>query len=245
MLFVFSKIFDFFTSPINWILMSMIIFFLLKSGIWKRIFFFITLFLILIFTNKQLYIKAVNYWSARYNKPFPQNEVFEVAIVAGGAVNYSPNWKQVDYNEQADRVTEAIRLYHLGKVKRIYFSGESAFNLRNGVSFAPEFLSYMEQMGVDPSDIVLEQQARTTAENISYLTEMLTTNQSPILLITSGWHMHRIMKGFNNSGLNLVPYSVDVPEMHPVQVWTDFLPSWKAAQNWQKLIHEVAGLAII
>ncbi len=140
MLFIFSKILNFFTSPINWIFILVFISFVLKSTKWKRTFFVVSLFFLLIFTNKQLYIKAVNYWSAPYKKQIGKNEVFEIAMVPGGAVSYSPTWKQMDYNERADRLTEAIRLYRLGKVKKLYLSGESAFNIKGGISYAPEFL---------------------------------------------------------------------------------------------------------
>ena len=245
MLFIFSKIFNFFTSPINWILILTIISFLLKAVKWKRILFSVTLFLLLFFTNNQIYILAVNYWSAPYKKQFPPNEVFEIAIVVGGAINYSPNWQQINYNERADRITEAIRLYRLGKIKRLYLSGEAAFNVKGEISYASEFLRYMEEMGVNQNDIILEQQARTTAENTKYIQELVANKNCDILLITSAWHMRRTLKGFRGSGLNLVPYAVDIPEMHPKQIWTDYLPSWKAAQNWQKLLHEMAGLLII
>ncbi len=247
MLFILSKIFNFFTSPINWIVLLLVTIIFLKSKKWRRRLFSLTTILILVFTNNQLYIKAVNYWSAPFKNQFDENEVYEIAIIAGGSVNYSPNWGQLDYNDRADRITEAIRLYRLGKIKKLYFSGESAFNIKGGIFYATEFLKYMNEIGVDSKDIILEKQARTTAENVKFLKEILKdkNTEMPILLITSGWHMRRILKGFENSGLQLIPYPVDVPSLHPGQTWSDYLPSWKTSQNWQKLIHEIVGLAII
>jgi uncharacterized SAM-binding protein YcdF (DUF218 family) len=247
MIFIFSKIFNFLTSPINWILILVLLFFLIKGKRWKQIILIFTLLLSFVFTNKLLYIKAVNNWSAPYKNPIENNQVYDLAIIAGGAVDYSQDWGQLDFNERADRITEAIRLYRLGKIKKMLMSGESAFNIKNGVSYAPEFLQYMKEMGVHPSDIILEQKARSTAENVAFLTEMLKDSnpETPILLITSGWHMRRTLKGFEDSGLNLIPYAVDVHGFPAVLVWTDFLPSWKAAQDWQKLIHEIVGILII
>jgi uncharacterized SAM-binding protein YcdF (DUF218 family) len=188
----------------------------------------------------------VNLWSEEYNIHPDTSQVFDIAVVVGGSINYSQNWQQVDYNEQADRITEAIRLYRLGRVRKIYFSGEAAFNERNGISYAPQFLNYMKEMGVSREDIIMEKNARTTAENVKYLKELLPKDRdTKILLITSGWHMRRTLKGFRHSELQLIPYAVDVPSLHDKRSWLDYLPCWQTAQDWQKLIHEMVGILFI
>lgn len=246
MFFVLSKMFNFITSPINWLIAIGILFFLLESKKWKRATAIIWLIVFIVFTNGRLCSHAISAWSAEYNISFDSNNTYEIAIVAGGSVGYSEDWKQFNYNERADRMLEAIRLYRKGNIRRLYLSGESAFNDIRGISYAPLFLQYMEEMGVNRKDIILEKQARTTAENIKYLQELLPdVADEEILLITSGWHMRRTLKGFQKTGLNPVPYAVDVPTPFPALQWQDFLPSWHAAQNWQKLIHEMVGMLVI
>lgn len=246
MFFILSKILNFITSPINWLLVLLVLTYWLKQKKWKRLFLALAMIVFMVFTNKILYIKVVNLWSDAYIIPPDTAQTFEIAIVAGGSVNYSQNWQQVDYNDRADRITEAIRLYRKEKVKKIYLSGEAAFNIRNGISYAPHFLHYMEEMGVSKEDIILEKNARTTAENVKYLQELLPQKtDASILLITSGWHMRRTLKGFQSSELQLVPYAVDVPSLHPKTSWLDFLPRWQTALDWQKLIHEMVGLLFI
>ena len=125
-------------------------------------------------------------------------------------------------------------------------SGEQAINIYHGKSYATQFLNYMEQMGVKREDIVLEQKARTTRENIMLINEMVSKNDHPkILLITSGWHLRRAMKGFKTSGLNIVPYGVDVTSREEIHSFSELLPAWKAAVKWQELIHEIVGMAVI
>ena len=247
MFFVFSKLFNILASPINWIVGLLIIGFLVKNrkvrlGLWG---FAVCLFLV--FTNGLLLSKAVMAWSAPYLQMNDTNRIYELAIVAGGSTGYSDVLQQVDYNERGDRMTEAIRLYRLGKIKKLYLSGESAFNIINSVSYAPQFLAYMQEMGVNPTDIILEKHARTTRENILNLKLLLPENSgtTPVLLITSGWHMRRLLKGFEGSGFYLVPYAVDVSGPGPHLGWQDFLPSWQAALGWQKMIHEIIGILII
>ncbi|MGM0408662.1 MAG: YdcF family protein [Bacteroidota bacterium] len=165
-------------------------------------------------------------------------------IVLGGAVSWSSKWRQMDFNKNGDRITETIRLYRLGRIKKIIILGESAFKEK----YAPQALQYMAQMGVNPADIILEQQSRTTRENILFVKSILEEQEvkdNNILLITSGWHMRRALKGFNQNGIHPTPYAVDVPSPEPVEKWNDLLPTWQAALQWQKLFHEIAGLLVI
>ncbi|MEI6143527.1 MAG: YdcF family protein [Mariniphaga sp.] len=245
--FIFSKLFNVFTSPINWIVGLLVICALLKNPKSRRVAWSLVVCLFLAFTNGQLLNKAVMAWSAHYLQVPDTNMVYQLAIIAGGSTGYSEVLQQVDYNERGDRMTEAIRLYRLGKIKKLYLSGESAFNLIQGISYAPQFLSYMQQMGVDTTDIVLEKQARTTQENIDNLKKLLPAEsiQMPVLLITSAWHMRRLMKGFYGSGLCLVPYPFDLTGPSQHQEWQDYLPSWQNAMGWQDLIHEMVGSLII
>ncbi len=250
MLFVVSKLVDGITSPINWILFLLIMGCLLRhycNSWWRNTPYLLACFFFLVFTNPKLSVLALDLWSSPYNAPLPEDQVFDIAIVAGGSVAYSPRWNQVDYNGRGDRIVEAIRLYRNGIVKKLFLSGEMAFNDYGGVSYFDEFLAYMAQMGVPAKDIVLERQARTTSENIQYLKRLIAreNNSSSILVITSGWHMRRVMKGLAGSDLNLTPYAVDVPSSYPVHQWQEFLPSWQAAMNWKLLFHELLGLMII
>ena len=200
----------------------------------------------LIFTNGQLQTEACRAWSAPYRIPLDTTVVYDLAVVLGGSTGYSKEWSQIDFSELADRMTEAIRLYRTGRIKKILVSGDQAINIYDGKTYAPYFLDYMEQMGVNRQDIILEQKARTTRENITLINEIISKYDRPaILLITSGWHLRRAMKGFKNSGLNLVPYGVDVPSRDDIHSWNELLPSWSTAVRWQVLIHEMVGMVVI
>jgi len=247
MFFVFSKLFDLFTSPINWIVALLLCGLFIRKKKYRRRIIITAMFLFILFTNGRLFVLAISAWSKAYNNPVATAQPYDIAIVAGGSVGYSAQWHQLDYNEKGDRITEAIRLYRMGIIKKIYFSGEAAFNESNGVCYAAEFMTYMEQMGVPREAIILDQKARSTRENIINISALLANQrpQTPLLLITSGWHMRRLLQGFKGSGLNLVPYGVDVPSWDSNFTWQDLLPSWEVALEWQKLIHEMVGILII
>lgn len=246
MLFIFSKLLDFMTSPINWILGLLVLSIFIQKGKTRSWLLWGNLVFSLIITNGQLQVEAYRAWSEPYRTSLDTTTVYDLAVVLGGSTGYSKEWGQIDYNELADRMTEAIRLYRTGRIKRMLVSGDQAINIYDGKTYAPYFLDYMEQMGVNRQDIILEQKARTTKENILLIKEIISkADDQKILLITSGWHLRRSMKGFKASGLNLVPYGVDVPSREELHSWNELLPSWKAAGRWQDLIHEIVGMAVI
>ena len=246
MLYIISKLLNFVTSPINWIVGLLLISLFIKKGKLRSSILWGTLLLSLLFTNGQLQTEAFRAWSAPYRTDMDTTVVYDLAVVLGGSTGYSKEWNQIDYNEAADRMTEAIRLYRMRRIKKMLVSGDQAINIFRGKTYAPYFLDYMVQMGVNRQDIILEQKAMTTRENISLIKEIISKYDHPrILLITSGWHLRRSMKGFKASGLNLVPYGVDVPSRDQFYSWNELLPSWNAAVKWQALIHEFVGMAVI
>ena len=202
MFFILSKLLNLFTHPVNWIMILLISGYLLKNRRWQKRILWTALVLTLVCTNRQLSNLALDAWAGKWNKPLPENQVFDLALVPGGTIDYTPEWDQPNVNESFDRILEAIRLYRKGQVKKMYLLGESAFNHYNGVNAA-------------------------------------------IVVITSGTHMRRLMKGFRGSGLNLTPRVVDVAGVQPIRTWIELLPSWDAARDWQKLFHEVAGMLVI
>ena len=234
------------TSPINWVLGLLLLALIIKKGKLRSSILWATLLLSLLFTNRQLQTEAYRVWSAPYRTAMDTTVVYDLAVVLGGSTEFSKEWGQINYNEAGDRMTEAIRLYRMGRIRKMLISGDQAINIFKGKTYAPYFLDYMEQMGVNRNDIILEQKAMTTRENISLIKEIISRNDHPrILLITSGWHLRRSMKGFKASGLNLVPYGVDVPSRDEVYSWNEFLPTWNAAVKWQALIHEIVGMMVI
>lgn len=246
MLYILSKLLDFITSPVNWIMGLLLLALFIRKKKIRTWLICVAIGASLIVTNVPLYIEACRAWSAPYRTPLDTTVVYNLAVVLGGSTAYSNEWGQIDFSESADRMTEAIRLYRNGRIKKVLVSGEQAINIFKGKTYAPYFLSYMEQMGVKREDIILEQKARTTRENILRINEIISNYDHPkILLITSGWHLRRAMKGFKTYGFNLVPYGVDVPSRNEMQGWNEWLPSWNAAVKWQELIHEIVGMTVI
>lgn len=194
-----------------------------------------------------LYERALMCWTSTEKGQMPLTTTYRSALIFGGGVGQGAQSGQVDLNKSGDRIIEGIRLYRSGMVKRLYFSGEPIFSDQPVSQAQFAFKEYLIQMGVDMCDVTLDPYARNTAENLVRFDEMLRTEDraKPILAISSGWHLPRIMKGFESYELNITPYAVDMPRTVQITNWKKLWPSWNTVVAWQQLIKEIVGYGFI
>ena len=243
MFFTLSKIIDFILLPISWILISLIL------GIWRKNtkMILLTLGMLLLFTNGFV----VNQLYRMYE--WPQTKLtnkFTYGVVLGGGIIKSPqeDSTRINVGETADRMLQAILLYKAGTIQKIIITGgdTSIKGLRkDDIRETAQVGKFMRAMGVDSSDILLEEQARNTRENATYTKVLLKNTSSPILLITSAAHMRRSMACFQKVGLNPVAYPVDHKKKDsPMGALELFMPSENHLARFSQLVREVCGLLI-
>lgn len=148
---------------------------------------------------------------------------------------------QFHLQEGADRIIEAVRLYHEGSIDRILISGGAA-DINNpeyneGLSLARLAMD----LRVLEEDILLENQSRNTYENAKFSKNVIPENDQDFLLITSAFHMPRALRCFEKQGISVQPYPVDF-QVDSSTTFSDFLPSDKALRKWNILIKELVGL---
>lgn len=103
--------------------------------------------------------------------------------------------------------------------------------------------------GMPESDILIEDQAKNTAENASFTKVFLeekgiSTNQE-FILITSAFHMYRAKGCFDKVGLKTVTFPTDYYS-HDVKydIPSLLFPNPSSIENWHKLVKEWIGITI-
>lgn len=88
---------------------------------------------------------------------------------------------------------------------------------RHGAAEADVYGVYLQQLGVDKADLILEKQSKNTWENAQFVAPLITAlfkqeDAAPsgnILLVTSGFHMRRSLLYFNHFGIRAQPVRAD------------------------------------
>jgi uncharacterized SAM-binding protein YcdF (DUF218 family) len=133
-------------------------------------------------------------------------------IVLGGAIEPETSQARhaVELNSAAERMVAMLELARRYPAARIVFSGGSANLFATPVAEAPVAGRLLQQFGVAPDRIVLEEHSRSTAENAAFLRAMLQPKAGERwLLVTSAYHMPRAIGTFRNAGFDVEAYPVD------------------------------------
>ncbi len=183
-------------------------------------------------------------------KEFSEIKNHEYGIVLTGVTNLSKTaYDRTFFNKGADRITHALQLYRMGKIKKILITGGQGLNPVNSQSEAELLKRFLTMTGMPDSDILIEDQAKNTAQNADFTKDFLKQKGISIdqefLLITSAFHMYRAKGCFDQVGLQTETfpadyYSHDIKNDIPALLY----PSADSLTYWHKLFKEWMGIAM-
>lgn len=205
--------------------------------------------LLLLFSNPFLSNLALLGWEPAY-KSFDEIPPAEFGIVLTGVTNLNKTTSdRTFFGKGADRITQALQLYRMGKIKKILITGGQGLNPTNPYSEAELLKRFLIMTGVPETDILLEEKSVNTRENALFTKEFLEkegiTTQQKFILITSAFHIPRAKACFDQVGLQTLPFPVDyyshdlkfdLPEL--------FYPKPESLVNWHLLAKEWIGLIV-
>lgn len=248
MFFVLSKLLSILISPLFWLVLTLLLWLLLKNKKWKKKFKISFVVLFFLFTNKFTALQFQRLWEVEGTKIENVDNDYDVAIVLGGMAEFNNDLNRISIRKGSDRIWNAIRLYKMGKVKKILISGDDGQLIDKGLNEAQTFKKHLIELGIPEEDILTEIQSKNTYENAKMTYEVLKDHQltnKKILLITSAMHMKRAAACFKNQGLTFDVYTTD---HNTGSFYFDFgqifIPDAHAIELWNQLFHEWAGYVI-
>ena len=175
---------------------------------------------------------------------------YDGAIVLGGFGRENIEFgDRFDFGESAYRLTQALELYHTGKVKKVVVTGGSAEIFGEKRSEGEAVERYLERVKFPEHALLLEGNSRNTNENALKTFALLKDQRMTacsFLLLTDGWHMRRAVACFNKAELNVVPFSTSgteaiFDELTPNRL---LVPDMSGFERWSTLAKEMAGLFV-
>ena len=247
MFFYLSQFLSFLIMPLTIVLLFLIAgAVLIKSRVGKNLV-ISGLFLLLFFTNQYIANYAIYLWEPEFI-PIASLQEYEVGIVLTGVTNLNKTaFDRTFFNKGADRITHAMQLYKLGKIKKILITGGQGINPTNPNTEADLLADFLIMAGVMKKDILIENQAVNTRQNALFAKSTLENEaydlESEYLLITSAFHMKRSKACFDQVGLLTVPFPVDYYASDPQLTIKSLLqPHPEGLLKWQILFKEWVGL---
>jgi len=140
------------------------------------------------------------------------------------------------------RASEVLRIYYQktrieNQETKIIVSGRDPLTLTNNEVDSVQ--GFLEDRGVAPEDIILEDNSRNTAESARCVKEMV--GDSPFILVTSAYHMPRSMEAFQKIGANPISAPTDFKVKKDYAV-LDFFPDSRNLKKTDLAFHEYFGI---
>ncbi|MAR39932.1 MAG: hypothetical protein CMD22_04555 [Flavobacteriales bacterium] len=241
MFFITSKLLTFLIKPTFWILI--LILFSLFSKKKRKSFILISISIYWFFGNEFITDITYRIWE---EEPISISEIkdsYEYGIVLGGFSGYDNDKRRIEFNDCGDRLFYGIKLYNLGKIKKIVISGGNGQLINDGHMEADWSKDFLINCGVPEQDILIESKSRNTWENSLFTSELLKENTNKkLLLITSAWHMKRATFCFNQNNMDVDQFSTDYTQSNiNLKLEHILLPNSISYERWETLIKEVIG----
>ena len=134
-------------------------------------------------------------------------------VILGGSDRSDPELPVTLRNNGAStaRLIEGIRVHQAFPGAKVVMTGGPM--KEGGSSVASEMKKLGMLLGLEDSDIILEEEARDTKDNAKLLQSLLKGRR--FILVTSAYHMPRAMGLFRGQGLNPIAASAEI------KVWPD------------------------
>ena len=178
----------------------------------------------------------------------------DAVLVLGGGIRPAPTkGLGVEVNEAGDRLLCGVRLWQQGKAPVLITSG-ARVSFQPNDPIAPEAVlsqQLAQELGVPASAVLLNDQARTTAEEAQRINQVAAEQGwKQLILVTSAFHMPRALASFRHqSDLEIIPvacdYRLDPRHQNQAFSWQelliDLIPNSDSLKQTTQVLKEHLG----
>ena len=246
-----SKTLEFVLNPVFWLLLLLLWARLARKSEKRKKLVWLCLLGCFILTNPFLARVAYRAWeiSSVEIASLPE-QTYEGVIVLGGFGKENEVFgDRFDFSESANRLTQALELYHQGRVERVIVTGGSTAILTEKTGEGAAVERFLKRLKFPKEGLLVEGASRNSYENAMMTAELLKqkgAEQEAFLLCTDGWHMRRAVACFEKAGLKVIPFSTsserplfDEPTPNRLLV-----PDMRGFERWSKLAKEIVGICV-
>lgn len=187
-------------------------------------------------------------WEVQVTKASDIKQTYDCGIVLGGGmVNYDDTYDRISFNNNTDRIMQAVYLYKTGKIKKMLISSGSGNILYPEMRESALLKKYFLSVGIPDSVMLVDSTSDNTRQN-AVNSAVILKKQFPngkYLMITSGFHMRRALACFKRVGILADSYSTNKYGGKRIYYFYHLIvPNLESLMLWDKLIHEIFGYCV-
>jgi uncharacterized SAM-binding protein YcdF (DUF218 family) len=173
----------------------------------------------------------------------PENA--DAIVVLGGGIHPpdGPRFHAELDHDTLYRCLRAAEMYRQGRPCPVLVSGGKN-PADPGPACAHLMRDFLLQLGVPPTDVLVEDWSRTTFENAVESRKVLEAHGlGKVVLVTDATHLGRAVSCFHKQGVDVVPCGCQYRATPANGSRYNFVPSPVAVRDCQRAFHEWVGLA--
>ena len=235
-------------SPFNWLIVLLGLAIFSKNETWRKRFKWIATVCFFLFTNTVILSEFFRIWEIQGTR-IEKVKSYDVGIVMTGMAEWNSDLDVLSVRRGADRIWQALTLYHKGKIDKILITGDNGDVFDRGLHEAKQMRKVLVSWGVPRKDIITEEKSRNTHENAQETKKLLQNNFPDVhkfILVTSAKHMRRAQACFRKEGVKCDVFTTDHysgPKHR--YLWNQYLiPNYECFEGWDSLMKEIVGYII-
>lgn len=243
MFFSVSKILIFFTDP----LFYLFLFLLLAIWRFKRRRYAFMLFVAIYILCTPFISQQLLYRLEHLKRPSDVSEkTYDAVVVLSGMLHLSISEPgHLEFSGAVDRILKGVQLIKQDRAKFLVISGGSGSLMQNQYSEAELLKGFVQTLGIGGERILIDPSSRNTYQNAVNTKELLEKYKiERTLLVTSAFHMFRSYGCFKKAGIKADILPVDFRADPEIAGFRSFLPSTGAIYLFNRVLHESIGIAV-
>jgi uncharacterized SAM-binding protein YcdF (DUF218 family) len=239
--YVLSKTLDVLLGPLTWAI-ALAFASLVRSKAWCRWAGPGAGVLLCLFSSERVSNALVRHLEEASKPTMKTGVTYDAAILLGGVVEHreTATWGAVAYNDNVERLLVTYDLLKSGRCHDVIISGGAEAG--DPVHEALVLGKQLEDWGVEPSRIVLDDHALNTRENAVESARLAHEHgYRTLLLVTSAFHMPRALDCFRAVGLDVDALPVDYKSFDPNRASAELLPRAGPLKDSTMALREFAG----
>jgi uncharacterized SAM-binding protein YcdF (DUF218 family) len=170
-----------------------------------------------------------------------------VVILGGGNVERSP---EEGINKSSPSAHALKRIAYGTRLAKslglpVIFAGGVVYPHQGGEAEAPAAERYLLGLGIDAAKIKLDSTSKSTWENAKNVKSLVAGEKpeaSKIIVVSSAFHMKRVVLSFEKQGMTVVPAPTDYLATRVPLTWEAWFPDCNAMEKTNNALHEYLGL---
>lgn len=168
----------------------------------------------------------------------------DAVFVLGGATALAPGGRP-RLADNGDRILTTARVYHARDVGMVVTSGSTIAGIGQQRDIAAETTQILEELGVPKSAIIELPEPKNSSQEVAAYTALARERGWKRLgIVTSAWHMRRVQRLCDASGLNAEPIPANFAGGTGWDGLVSLIPNANGFRNIQRASWELLGTAV-